>query len=136
MLTDCFSNDTLPDYMEIKLDTPKESSGELILRTYSSYEYIKEPLFFLETRGIMTEKLKLDLIAAFEEWYGSTDQETTEYALEFEIIVRMIINNAVVLNPTHLDIVAVLDDICSLLPDDIRNAYRYLAVKLFKESYT
>lgn len=76
------------DYYDILLQNSEELVKEKVI-AFEHYEYEGQPLYFLEQP--MTEKQKLDLIQKFDEWYGNTDQETTVWALEFQIIVRMLL---------------------------------------------
>lgn len=71
------------DYYDILLQNSEELVKEKVI-AFEHYEYEGQPLYFLEQP--MTEKQKLDLIQKFDEWYGNTDQETTVWALEFQII--------------------------------------------------
>lgn len=82
---------------------------------FEHYEYEGKPLYFLEQR--MTESQKLDLIYQFDEWYGNTDQDTTVWALEFQIIVRMLLQGYLVINPYYLALEEVLTDILDCLQD-------------------
>lgn len=82
---------------------------------FEHYEYERKPLYFLEQR--MTESQKLDLIYQFDEWYGNTDQDTTVWALEFQIIVRMLLQGYLVINPYYLALEEVLTDILDCLQD-------------------
>lgn len=83
--------------------------------SFEHYEYERKPLYFLEQR--MTESQKLDLIYQFDEWYGNTDQDTTVWALEFQIIVRMLLQGYLVINPYYLALEEVLTDILDCLQD-------------------
>lgn len=41
----------------------------------------------------------------FDTWYGDTDQETTKWALEYQLLTRMLVKeNALILNPKHLEL--------------------------------
>lgn len=95
-----------------------QNSEELVKEkviAFEHYEYEGQPLYFLEQP--MTEKQKLDLIQKFDEWYGNTDQETTVWALEFQIIVRMLLQGYLVINPYYLALEEVLTDILDCLQD-------------------
>lgn len=87
------------DYYDILLQNSEELVKEKVI-AFEHYEYEGQPLYFLEQP--MTEKQKLDLIQKFDEWYGNTDQETTVWALEFQIIVRMLLQGYLVINPYYL----------------------------------
>lgn len=41
----------------------------------------------------------------FDTWYGDTDQETTKWALEYQLLTRMLVKeNALILNPKYLEL--------------------------------
>ena len=102
------------DYYDILLQNSEELVKEKVI-AFEHYEYEGQPLYFLEQP--MTEKQKLDLIQKFDEWYGNTDQETTVWALEFQIIVRMLLQGYLVINPYYLALEEVLTDILDCLQD-------------------
>lgn len=102
------------DYYDILLQNSEELVKEKVI-AFEHYEYEGQPLYFLEQP--MTEKQKLDLIYQFDEWYGNTDQETTVWALEFQIIVRMLLQGYLVINPYYLALEEVLTDILDCLQD-------------------
>ena len=102
------------DYYDILLQNSEKLVKEKVI-AFEHYEYEGQPLYFLEQP--MTEKQKLDLIQKFDEWYGNTDQETTVWALEFQIIVRMLLQGYLVINPYYLALEEVLTDILDCLQD-------------------
>lgn len=102
------------DYYDILLQNSEELVKKKVI-AFEHYEYEGQPLYFLEQP--MTEKQKLDLIQKFDEWYGNTDQETTVWALEFQIIVRMLLQGYLVINPYYLALEEVLTDILDCLQD-------------------
>ena len=61
---------------------------------YSHYEYEDSPLFILRA-GMPCNRAEFSnaaaILAALDEWYGNTEQETTEWALEFEIWARSLL---------------------------------------------
>lgn len=84
----------------MRLINLSENSNELV--SYDRYDYQGRPLYFSKVQ--LSESQKLQLIFKFNEWYGNTDQATTVWALEYEIIVRMILAGYLVINPFHLEI--------------------------------
>ena len=80
---------------------------------YSSYEYESHPLMF--SFQLMSDTVKLLLIQKFDEWYGNTDQDTADWALEFQIVVRMILCGFLVINPACLEIEEVLPELLEIL---------------------
>lgn len=80
---------------------------------YQYYEYEFQPLLF--SPQPMSEYTKLSLIQKFDEWYGDTDQDTTDWALEFQIVVRMILRGYLVINPAYLEIEELYSDLVDTL---------------------
>lgn len=86
---------------------------------YSHYKYENSPLFILPA-GTPCNRIwfpnVVDIIASLDEWYGNTEQETTEWALEFEIWVRsLLLDGGIILNPKHLALDEVKDEFLELL---------------------
>lgn len=76
-----------------------------VIYTYAQYEYEDHPLFFLDLCGALSPKTKVELLALLDHWYGNTDQDTTEWALEYQLWARMLLHsNMLLLNPQHLDL--------------------------------
>lgn len=102
--------------------------------SYDQYDYRDHPLLF--SKVSLSEDQKLLLISKFNEWYGNTDQATTAWALEYEVIVRMILAGYLVINLIHLsidDVKEEMDTIISHIPeiynsstDNIREFSRFL----------
>lgn len=101
---------------------------------YSHYEYEGFPLFIL-CAGTLCNRIGfpnvVDIIASLDEWYGNTEQETTEWALEFEIWVRFLLTDgSIILNPKHLALDEVMDEFLELLssgPEDICTRYKRMS---------
>lgn len=97
---------------------------------YSHYEYEDSPLFILRA-GMPCNRAEFSnaaaILAALDEWYGNTEQETTEWALEFEIWARsLLLDGGLILNPQHLALEEVKDEFLELLndgPENIRTRY-------------
>lgn len=86
---------------------------------YSSYEYASHPLLF--SFQPMPDPVKLSLIQKFDEWYGDTDQDTTDWALEYQIVVRMILRGFLIINPACLEIEEVLPELLEILSNQQTN---------------
>lgn len=72
---------------------------------YANYEYEDHPLFILRLPCSMPIADAANLLSQINEWYGNTDQDTTEYALEFEVWARnLLLDGDILLNPRHLAI--------------------------------
>ena len=81
----------------------KNVLGEAAIFAFNSYEYA-EPLYFVELPKISAYQ-KITLLAMFDTWYGDTDQETTKWALEYQLLTRMLVKeNALILNPKYLEL--------------------------------
>ena len=97
---------------------PNQIMMESII-AYSHYEYEDSPLFIL-CAGTLCNRIGfpnvVDIIATLDEWYGNTEQETTEWALEFEIWVRFLLaDGSIILNPKYLALDEVKDEFLELL---------------------
>lgn len=104
---------------------PNKIMMEAII-VYSQYEYADSPLFLLYV-GIPEVPNAGGILAALDEWYGTTEQETMEWALEFEIWARaMLLYGGLILNPQHLALDEVKEEFLELLcdgPENIRTRY-------------
>ena len=63
----------------------------------------------------MTDFERYMLIKKFDEWYGDTEQETTVWALEYQIIVRMLLTGYLIVNPKYLSLEDVMEKILFIL---------------------
>lgn len=88
---------------------------------WMNYEYEEKnyPLFFVELPNLSNRHI-VCLLKVFDELYGDTNQETTEWALEYQLLARLLITQGQLLvNPLHLDlsdedaIQAVLDEMAA-----------------------
>lgn len=67
---------------------------------YFNYEYEKNPLLFVK---IPSELPICSILKKLDELYSDTPQETTDWALEYQLWARMLLHeNAMLLNPKHL----------------------------------
>lgn len=73
---------------------------------WMDYEYEDEgyPLFFIELPNLCDRHI-VQLLKVFDGFYGDTDQETTEWALEYQLLTRLLITEKMLLvNPKYLDL--------------------------------
>ena len=72
--------------------------------TYRWYEYETDPLLFLALPdGELGLEQKAMILKTLDVLYGDTDQDTTEWAMEYELWARMLLlNDALLINPKHL----------------------------------
>ena len=110
----------------IEVNPPKDDRPRMPYRfwDYEGYEG-KKPLFFLHLPGLTNLDI-VKLLQTFDVFYGNTMQETTEWALEYQVLTRMLIHEqSLLVNPTFLDISEeeVLQEILACLPDAAKQAY-------------
>lgn len=79
------------------------------IEKWKQYEYMDSPLYFSPIT--IDDAQKLRLIQLFEESYGNTDQDTTDWSLEFEVVVRNILNGFLIFNPKYLIIEEIYNEI-------------------------
>ena len=66
----------------------------------------------------------LELLKWFENMYGNTNQNTSIWALEFELLARMLLHDhSLLVNPIHLDLSEVEDKLLQILNPE--QAYLY-----------
>ena len=110
----------------IEVNPPKDDRPRMPYRfwDYEGYEG-KKPLFFLHLPGLTNLDI-VKLLQTFDVFFGNTMQETTEWALEYQVLTRMLIHEqSLLVNPTFLDISEeeVLQEILACLPDAAKQAY-------------
>lgn len=110
----------------------RESSSATFLK-YAFSEFSEQPLYFMKANLDTEERMRL--LRQFDMWYENTNQETELYALEYAVITRMLIDNAIVLNPRYLALEEVLNELLSLIPDSKRRLYRQYFIKI-QEGHT
>lgn len=76
------------------------------IQVWAQEQYANDPLYFIALPDLSYEKI-LHIVRCFDQWYGDTNQETSEYAVEFQLLVRMLINTNggvpyLLINPHHL----------------------------------
>ena len=66
---------------------------ELSIYCYEHYDYERgNPLLFVALPQSLSAVQKLTLCKAVETMYGDTEQDTPEWALEFQLWIRMLIH--------------------------------------------
>lgn len=108
-------------------------SESITFLSYNFYEFEDYPLYFIKIRLDSDERIKL--LRQFDLWYAGTDLETRQYALEFAVIVRMLLDNAIVLNPKYLALNEVLGELLLLISDSKRKLYLEYFLKI-QDGYT
>lgn len=107
---------------------------QLEIFPYFNYEYEKNPLLFVK---IPSELPICSVLKKLDELYGDTPQETTDWALEYQLWARMLLHeNAMLLNPKHLSTDSfhtfVMDDVMEYCPR-FATIYDLLDVKKVEE---
>lgn len=98
------------------------------IRVFAHYEYEGHPLLILMLPDKIGDSLAARMLHQLDEWYGDTDQDTTDWALEYQVWARnLLAGDGIVLNPRYLAITEVQDIIEDLLSEESyknRRAYR------------
>lgn len=113
---------------------------------YDNGKYADSPLYFFRLRnGMFTPQYSAicRLLYKLDEWYGNTEQEVEEWALEYQLWARMLLSSntpAIMLNPRYLLIADVLSEITEILGDigchaDAREAYADMVRNAAKLSF-
>lgn len=86
----------------------EKNTVEPHIYTYNMYGYAKNPLFFLELTPTadVREAVTSAILKLLDGAYADTCQESTEWALEYQLWARMLLDErpAIMLNPQFLDI--------------------------------
>lgn len=88
---------------------------------------LTQPLHFLDFSAVgypLSDQTTLRLLHFFDEKYGDTDQDTEEWALEYQILARTLLcHNALILDPQMLILDDCVSELLSLLNLDQRLTY-------------
>lgn len=88
---------------------------------------LAQPLHFLDFSAMgnpLSDHVVLRLLHFFDEKYGNTDQDTEEWALEYQILARSLLcHNALILDPQMLILDDCESELLSLLNFDQRLTY-------------
>lgn len=89
-----------------------------VMRFWAYGPYKTHPLCFVDI-GKPSPSQVVRILSQYDEWYGNTDQDTEDYALEYQILARMLLcDNKLLLNPKFLDTTE--PDMVSWLDDMLR----------------
>lgn len=88
---------------------------------YDNYQYAETPLAFVELFGLRPIQ-KVELLKELDQLYGDTDQDTPEWALEYQVAARMLLHDDwMVVNPQMLEIAEAKDGLLHIMgPDNAR----------------
>lgn len=83
---------------------------------YANYEYEKgTPLAFTQMIAL-TNNQKVQLLLEYDKLYADTEQDTTDWALEYQVTARMMLHEGwLPINPRHLNLVESLDRLRPIL---------------------
>lgn len=102
------------------------------LHLYTCYEYKQNPLVFVVLPEELTSEQKCNILMLADEFYADTCQETTDWALEYQLWARMLICNgqlsSIPVNTSahHLALENnCIERICNVLGPDSKNAVTY-----------
>lgn len=79
------------------------SVGQPALFFRANYGYEERPMCFVKLSPL-TEKAMVAILSRFDEWYGDTEVDTPDRAVEYQLLSRMLLREgALLINPAHLD---------------------------------
>lgn len=79
------------------------------------YEEMDHPLAFVELKNLRNVEI-VELLQKFDILYGDTDQDTSEWALEFQLLTRMLVQgHAILINPKYLELSEVVGEFRPIL---------------------
>lgn len=82
----------------------KEEDDKLFSWKEYIYDYMDYPLIFVQLSSL-TPHQKMYLLKIFDEAYGNTDEDTDHWALEYQVLTRMLLHeSALIVNPYFVDI--------------------------------
>lgn len=83
---------------------PVEEDDKLFSWKEYIYDYMDCPLVFVQLSSL-TPQQKISLLQIFDEAYGNTDQDADHWALEYQVLTRMLLHeSALIVNPYFVDI--------------------------------
>ena len=111
-----------------------------ISKTRHSQEiWLLPPLTEWEQSEVNPKRI-LDILRWFEDMYGNTFQNTSVWALEYELLARMLFHNrSLLFNPLHLNLPEVEDELCCrcwTLSTGICTKRRELSRRMKSSGYT
>lgn len=90
-----------------------DSDGTVSIFDYGEYE--DNPLYFMKLS--LSNEVTLNLMDLFHQWYGDTDQDTEEYALECHLVDRHLLYGEVIINPMYLYLIDVVGQLQRFLTE-------------------
>ncbi len=113
------------EYVEV--NEPKDTGTGKRYHFWCLYEYGQKnyPLLFVHLPHLNNRDI-VELLRVLDVNYGNTEQETTDWALEYQVLTRMLIHEkALLVNPLHLDLSEedAMAELLETLPEDDRDIY-------------
>lgn len=88
---------------------------------YDHYMYKYNPLFFVHIEELEQEaflETKAKMLTFLDSQYGDTEQETLDWALEYQILTRMLLKEgSLLLNPRYILMEEIQDELFRILAD-------------------
>ena len=110
-----------------------KSTLEFAVFDWDNGESGKKPLHFLNFAAFdheLSDEVVLRLLRFFDWEYGSTNQDTEQWALEYQVLTRNLIHqHALILDPQNLDLDECLEHLLSFLDSEQQSLFlhaRYL----------
>lgn len=101
----------------------KNILSKLSFWRYDEYEEINYPLAFVPLPVLMPTDI-VNVLCWFDVMYGNTDQNTSTWALEFQLLTRMLVHDkALLINPKHLAMEDVEKELYDVLPASAYTLY-------------
>ena len=111
------------EYVEV--NEPEHKVGQERYLFWNEYKYQDHPLLFVRLPCLTSLDI-VEILRLLDMAYGNTNQETPDWALEFQILTRMLVQQKCLLaNPVYLDISDEVfrQELLQALPDMDREDY-------------
>ena len=112
----------------VELNPLKDVSTGHKYHFWRLYQYEEEnyPLFFVHLPNLRNRDI-VEVLRVLDMAYGDTNQETTDWALEFQVLTRMLVREkSLLVNPLYLDLSQdpTMAELLEALPSEDRHTYR------------
>lgn len=92
------------EYVEVNEPAKPHTEKDTFFWRHYEYEGSNYPLMFVRLPNLKFKDIVL-LLQIFDKLYGDTAQDTSDWALEFQVLTRMLVQEkSLLVNPLHLDI--------------------------------
>lgn len=113
------------EYVEVNEPEDKSTGREYHFWRLYEYEDKNYPLLFVRLPHLSNLDT-VQVLRVMDMAYGDTDQETTDWALEYQVLTRMLIHEkSLLVNPLYLDLSEedTMAELLEALPEDDRDTY-------------